>query len=116
MEVGPVVRFFVFLLSTVAVAVVALVLGMVDTLQKLDLDAMKIGRKILVLGDKISASIFEGNKNVDISVTKTNAGGLVLNLDGEALGIALLNDTANFASIKTIAEALKGIGSVLPKN
>ncbi len=70
-----------------------------------DLDKMKIGQKILVFGNSISSSIYEGNKNVDINVTKSNAGGLVLNLDGEALGIALFNDTTNFASIKTINDA-----------
>jgi len=67
-----------------------------------DLDKMKIGQKILVLGNSISSSIFEGNKNVDINVTKSNAGGLVLNLDGEALGIALFSDTTDFASINDI--------------
>jgi len=72
-----------------------------------DLDKMKAGQKVLVLGSSISSSIFEGNKNVDINVTKSNAGGLVLNLDGEALGIALFSDTTNFASIKTISNALK---------
>lgn len=72
-----------------------------------DLDKMKIGQKILVLGNTISSSIFEGNKNVDINVTKGNVGGLVLNLDGEVLGVALSDDNANFASIDTITNALK---------
>ena len=67
-----------------------------------DLEKMKIGQKVLVLGNTISSSIFEGNKNVDINVLKSNAGGLVLNLDGEALGIVLFSDTTDFASIKTI--------------
>ena len=82
-----------------------------------DLSKMKIGQKILVLGNTISSSIFEGNKNVDISVTKSNAGGLVLNLDGEALGIALSGDSANFASIDMINNALKislNPGTTLP--
>lgn len=72
-----------------------------------DLDKMKIGQKVLVFGNSITSSIFEGNKNVDISVSKSNAGGLVLNLDGEALGVALFSDTTDFASIKTISDALK---------
>ena len=72
-----------------------------------DLDKMKIGQKILVLGNTISSSIFEGNKNVNISVIKSNAGGLVLNLDGDALGIALFGDNTNFASINVITNALK---------
>ena len=71
-----------------------------------DFDKMKVGQKVLVLGNSISSFIFEGNKNVDINVAKSNAGGLVLNLDGEALGVALFGDTINFASIKTINDAL----------
>ncbi|MDD5721463.1 MAG: hypothetical protein PHT16_03395 [Candidatus Pacebacteria bacterium] len=74
-----------------------------------DLDKMKAGQRVLLFGNSISSSIFEGNKNVDINVTKSNAGGLVLNLDGEALGIALFNDMTNFASIKTITDALASV-------
>ncbi|MEK7190340.1 MAG: S1C family serine protease, partial [Patescibacteria group bacterium] len=76
-----------------------------------DLDKMKIGQKILVLGGGISSFIFEGNKDIKITVTKSNAGGLVLNLDGEALGIALSGDIASFASIKAINDALKAEAS-----
>ena len=72
-----------------------------------DLSKMKVGQKIIVLGNSISSSIFEGNGNVNINVTKSNAGGLVLNLDGEALGIALFSDTADFVPIKTISDVLK---------
>ena len=67
---------------------------------------MKEGQKVLVLGSNISSSIYEGNKNIDINVTKSNAGGLVLNLNGEALGIALFSDVTNFVSIKTINDVL----------
>src|SRR3989344_2179295 len=80
-----------------------------------DLEKMKIGQKVLLLGNTISSSIFEGNKNVNINVAKSNAGGLVLNLDGEALGIALFGDTTNFASIGAITEALKSTETVIPK-
>lgn len=69
-----------------------------------DLEKMKIGQKVLLLGNSISSSIFEGNKNVNINVTKSNTGGLVLNLDGEALGIALFGDTTDFVSIKDIMQ------------
>lgn len=72
-----------------------------------DLGKMKIGQKILVLGSTISSLIFEGNKNIDILVTKSNGGGLVLNLDGEALGIAVSGESVNFASIDAINSALK---------
>ncbi len=72
-----------------------------------DLEKMKIGQKILVLGNTIAASIFEGNKNLNVSITKGSAGGVVLNLDGEVIGIALFGDGANFASINSINSALK---------
>ena len=75
-----------------------------------DLDKMKIGQKVLVLGSAISSLIFE-NKNINLNITKSNAGGLVLNLDGEALGIALFSDQTSFASIKNITDAL----ALLPK-
>lgn len=71
-----------------------------------DLDKMKTGQKIIVLGSTISSSIYEGSSKINITVTKSNAGGLVLNLDGEALGIALYGDTTSFAPIKSIADAL----------
>ena len=73
-----------------------------------DLDKMKIGQKVLVLGSSISSSIFEGT-NININVTKSNAGGLVINLDGDALGIALFSETTDFASIKSITDALKPV-------
>ncbi|OGI90196.1 hypothetical protein A2911_02205 [Candidatus Nomurabacteria bacterium RIFCSPLOWO2_01_FULL_40_15] len=72
-----------------------------------DLSEMKIGQKIIVLGSTISSFIFEGNKNIQINVTKSIAGGLVLNLDGKALGIALSGETKSFASIDAINESLK---------
>ena len=71
-----------------------------------DLEKMKIGQKVLVLGSNISSSIFEGI-NIDINVTKSNAGGLVLNLDGEAIGIALSGEMTDFASIGVIKDALE---------
>ncbi len=80
-----------------------------------DLEKMKTGQKILVLGSGITSFIFEGNKNIYISVNKSNAGGLVLNLDGEALGTALASDTGSFASIKTITDALKPADTTTPK-
>ncbi len=80
-----------------------------------DLDKMKAGQKVIVLGSNIATSIFEGGKNINIDVTKSNTGGLVLNLDGEALGIALSNTSADFASIKAITDALKPAAPVVPK-
>jgi S1-C subfamily serine protease len=74
-----------------------------------NLSKMKIGQKVLVMGSSITSLIFEGlnaNKGIDLSVSKSNAGGLVLDLDGEALGIALSSDTTSFASIESINDAL----------
>lgn len=76
-----------------------------------DLSKIKAGQKILVLGASISSFIFDGNKNMNINVTKSNGGGLVLDLNGEVLGIALSSETISFASIDSITEALKAIGT-----
>lgn len=75
-----------------------------------DLSKMKIGQKVILIGSTVSSFMFEGlnaDKGLDLNISKSNAGGLVLNLDGEVLGIALSGDTINFASIKTIDDALK---------
>ncbi len=72
-----------------------------------DLSKMKTGQKVLVLGNTISSFIFDGDENIKINVAKSNAGGLVLDLDGEVIGIALFGDTASFASIDSIIEVLK---------
>jgi hypothetical protein len=72
-----------------------------------DLSKVKIGQKIIVLGNTISSFIFDGNKDMKISVTKSNAGGLIMNLDGEALGIALFGETTSFASIASIVDSIK---------
>jgi hypothetical protein len=72
-----------------------------------DLSKMKEGQKVLVLGNTISSFIFDGNKDIKINVTKSNAGGLVLDLDGDVIGIALSGDTTSFASIDSISGAIK---------
>ena len=79
-----------------------------------DLSKMKIGQDVLVLGETVNSSIFEGldkNGNINLNVSKANAGGLVFNLDGEALGIAFSPDNAvaSFASIKNISDALAAL-------
>ncbi len=73
-----------------------------------DLEKMKIGQKVLVLGSTISSFIFDGDKDIKINVTKSTTGGLVLNLDGEALGIALSSETTSFAPIDAINIAYAG--------
>jgi S1-C subfamily serine protease len=73
------------------------------------LDKMKIGQKILVVGNTISSFIFEGNKDLKTSVTKSNSGSVVLNLDGEVLGIALNSTDTPFVNINEITDALKSV-------
>ena len=78
-----------------------------------DLDKMKIGQKVIVMGSNIASSIFEG-ANINTGGGLSNAGGLVLNLNGEALGIALSTtaaSTANFVPIKTVTDALQEISA-----
>jgi hypothetical protein len=70
-----------------------------------DFDKMKAGQKVIVLGNNISTLIFEG-KTIDINATKANAGSIVLNIDGEVVGIILAGETS-FVSIKSILESLK---------
>lgn len=72
-----------------------------------DLSKMKIGQKIILFGGGVSSSIYDGNNNPNLIVPKTDAGGLVLDLDGNALGMAIYNDTANFVAISVINDALK---------
>ena len=72
-----------------------------------DLDKMKVGQKILVLGSSVSSFIFDGNKNIEMSVTKSNGGAIVLDLNGNVLGIALSGETVSFVSIGVINNALK---------
>lgn len=77
-----------------------------------DLSKMKIGQKILVLDNDISSFIFEGTENIKTNMTKSNEGGLVINLDGEVLGIALSSETVSFVSIDVINEALNTIKTI----
>ncbi len=72
-----------------------------------DLSKMKIGQKIIISGNTISSYIFEGNKDIQTSVTKSNGGAMVLDLDGNVLGIALSAELVSFAPIDMIAAALK---------
>jgi len=72
-----------------------------------DLSKMKAGQKVLVLGSAILSFIFDGNKDLNLNITKSNGGSLVLDLDGEVLGIGLSNDLSSFASVSSILESLK---------
>ena len=76
-----------------------------------DLNTMKAGQKIIVVGSTISSFIYDGVKDFKIPIQKSNAGGLVVDLDGDALGIALSSDALSFAPINTVTEALKLVGT-----
>ncbi len=72
-----------------------------------DIGKMKVGQKIILLGSGISSFVFEGNKDLKFSVSRAGAGGMLLNLDGQVLGIALYGETSSFAPSAAILEALK---------
>jgi S1-C subfamily serine protease len=67
-----------------------------------DLSKIKVGQKIIVLGDTVTSFIFDGNKDMKANISKSNAGGMVLDLDGEVLGIALSGENTSFASVNTV--------------
>ena len=76
-----------------------------------DVTTMKVGQEIIQLGSTVSTSIFEGlnsNKGVDLSVSKSNTGGMVLDLDGGAIGMELYGDSTSpsFVSVQEIQNAL----------
>lgn len=71
-----------------------------------DLDKMKTGQKIILLGGSVSSFIYDGNKDIKLSINKANAGGIVLDLDGDALGLALFGDSSSFVPIDSITAAL----------
>jgi len=68
-----------------------------------NLSKMKVGQKIIVVGSGVSSSLFEGT---NINITKSSAGAVMLDLDGNALGIALSGEVS-FAPIDAINKALK---------
>jgi hypothetical protein len=73
-----------------------------------DLSKMKTGQKIIILGSSVQSEIFEGlndKGNIDLIVSKPNGGAMVLNLDGEALGVAL-SGANTFVSLKTTLDTL----------
>jgi S1-C subfamily serine protease len=76
-----------------------------------DLDKMKIGQKIIVVGSSIASYIFECS---DITISKASAGAAVLDLDGNILGLALSGEIP-FVPINIITSALKS-SSVDSKN
>lgn len=76
-----------------------------------DLDKMKIGQKILVVGKSVSSFIFDGNKDIKASLPSSNPGAIVLDLDGNVLGIVLSGETLSFVPIGVIMSTLKLYGT-----
>lgn len=76
-----------------------------------DLSKIKMGQKILILGNSISSFMYDGNKDLKINITKSNGGAMVLDLDGDLLGIALSGDSFSFVSSDLITLALKTYAS-----
>lgn len=73
-----------------------------------DMNKMKAGQKVIILGNGVSSFVYDGNKDIKLSVlTKSAAGGMVLNLEGEVIGMALMGDTSSFVSANAIQEGLK---------
>lgn len=75
-----------------------------------DIEKMKIGQKIIVLGNSINTLIFD-SKNINITPNKSNIGGMVLNLDGEVLGMVTSSDSNAFLPIKSILDGVKSPSS-----
>lgn len=74
-----------------------------------DLEKMKTGQKIIIYGTSISSVIYEGDKTIPVIGSKGSAGGAVMDLDGNILGMALFGDVDNFVPIKTITDALTAL-------
>lgn len=71
-----------------------------------DMSKMKIGQKVLILASSISTFIFQGERDIKTNITSSHAGGMVMNLEGEVLGIALMNPDNAFVPATAITEAL----------
>lgn len=71
-----------------------------------DLNTMKIGQKIMILGSSVSSFMFDGSNDLKLNGAKSNAGAPLIDLDGNVLGIALSGEVGSFVSIGTIIESL----------
>jgi hypothetical protein len=72
-----------------------------------DLSKMRVGQRVLVSGESVSSFIFNGIKDLESNLIKEKNSGLVLNLDGEILGLALLdNKKISFNLITSINKIL----------
>ncbi len=71
-----------------------------------DISKIKAGQRLIVFGDTINSFIFDGTEAVKVNITKSLAGGMVLDLEGEVLGIALSGEGKSFVSANIIQESL----------
>jgi len=67
-----------------------------------DFSKMKVGQKIIVLGSSLNTLTYDGSKDLKLSVTKSNAGSVVINLDGDVVGVALFSEVTSFAPVEAI--------------
>lgn len=78
-----------------------------------DISKMKVGQKIIVMGNALSSFIYDGGNDIKMNLSRGNAGAMVLNLNGEVLGIALYNEVTPFASSTKITASLEANAEVL---
>jgi len=71
-----------------------------------DFSKMKAGQSIIMVGNTVSSFLFDGSQDLKLNITKSNAGSMILNLNGDVIGIALYSDASSFASVDLIKEAL----------
>jgi len=71
-----------------------------------DLSKMRAGQKVLILGPSITSVILDESGKINLNPAPGNSGAMVLNLEGETLGIALFSDANPFVPISRILEFL----------
>ncbi len=71
-----------------------------------DINNMKIGQKLLIIGSNVNSILFDGNKDIKLTVNRSNAGSEVIDLEGNVIGMALYSEAVSFVSINTILEEL----------
>ncbi len=69
-----------------------------------DIGQMKAGQKILILGESVSSLFLSGSK--ELKIPGASGGSLVLNLEGQALGMVSSAGEVKFVPIDKILESL----------
>lgn len=67
---------------------------------------MKAGQKIISLGNEVSSFLYDGNPDISLASAKSNAGGMLIDLDGNVLGMVSADSQSNFIPIDKISAAL----------